>query len=359
MLPSSQGETIIQAIDPKSVQKITSSQVVVDLQTAVKELVENSLDARATVIDVKFKDYGLESFEVSDDGCGIREEDLETVALNHHTSKISSFDDLARVKTFGFRGEALSSLCALAKVTMQSSTAKTEPKGWSLEFDLMGKVISKKPCSRPRGTTVNVQSLFHNLPVRRKQFSKDCKKHFAHAQTLLQAYGLITTNLSLNVSNHPAKGNKTYQFQTKCNDQVKQNFSNVFTPKACSLVIDLVLSFKVKPDRTVLRALGVSLDETSEDFGTVVSVTGLMSRPAHGQGRNSPDRQFYYINGRPFSPSKISKCVNEVYKQFNTNQYPVIVANFTLPSDSYDLNIDPNKRSIFLHSEGNLVEALR
>ncbi|KAA1082571.1 hypothetical protein PGT21_007215 [Puccinia graminis f. sp. tritici] len=355
----SQGAATIRAIDSHSVQKITSSQVVVDLQTAVKELVENSLDAGATIIDVKFKNYGLESFEVSDNGTGIREQDLDTVGLNHHTSKISSFDDLAQVKTFGFRGEALSSLCALAKVTVQSATAATEPRGWILEFDKMGKVTSKKTCSRPKGTTVNVQSLFHNLPVRRKQFSKDFKKHFAHAQTWLQAYGLISTNLSLNVSNHPAKGSKTFQFQTKCNSQIKQNFSNIFTPKACNMMVDLELRFKVKPDRTVLRALGLPIDSTSEDLGTTVLVKGLMSRPAHGQGRNSPDRQFYYINGRPFTPSKISKCVNEVYKQFNTNQYPVLLANFILPSDSYDLNIDPNKRSIFLHSEGNLIEALR
>ncbi|KAH9458167.1 hypothetical protein MJO28_005235 [Puccinia striiformis f. sp. tritici] len=356
---SSQGAATIYAIDSKSIQKITSSQVVVDLQTAVKELVENSLDAGATAIDVKFKNYGLESFEVSDNGTGIREEDLDTVGLNHHTSKLSSFDDLAQVTTFGFRGEALSSLCALAKVTVQSATGATEPRGWMLEFDKMGKVTSKKTCSRPRGTTVNVQSLFHNLPVRRKQFSKDYKKHFAHAQTWLQAYGLISTNLSLNVSNHPAKGSKTFQFQTKGNSQIKQNFSNIFTPKACNLMIDLELSFNVHPDRTVLRSLGLPLDSTSEELGTSVSVKGLMSRPAHGQGRNAPDRQFYFINGRPFTPSKISKCVNEAYKQFNTNQYPVIVANFILPPDCYDLNIDPNKRSIFLHSEGNLIEALR
>jgi len=278
----SQGGATISAIDSISIQKITSSQVVVDLQTAVKELVENSLDAGATAIDVKFKNYGLESFEVSDNGTGIREEDLDTVGLNHHTSKLSSFEDLAQVKTFGFRGEALSSLCALAKVTLQSATAATEPRGWILEFDKMGKVTSKKTCSRPRGTTINVQSLFHNLPVRRKQFSKDYKKHFAHAQTWLQAYGLISTNLSLNVSNHPAKGSKTFQFQTKSNSHIKQNFSNIFTPKACNLMIELDLSFKVMPDRTVIRALGLPLDSVSEENNSFGERTDVSSCPWPG-----------------------------------------------------------------------------
>ncbi|KAI9622898.1 hypothetical protein H4Q26_014837 [Puccinia striiformis f. sp. tritici PST-130] len=373
---SSQGAATIYAIDSKSIQKITSSQVVVDLQTAVKELVENSLDAGATAIDVKFKNYGLESFEVSDNGTGIREEDLDTVGLNHHTSKLSSFDDLAQVTTFGFRGEALSSLCALAKVTVQSATGATEPRGWMLEFDKMGKVTSKKTCSRPRGTTVNVQSLFHNLPVRRKQFSKDYKNILP---MLRPGCKPMDSYLRTSVST-----SKTFQFQTKGNSQIKQNFSNIFTPKACNLMIDLELSFNVHPDRTVLRSLGLPLDSTSEELGTSVSVKGLMSRPAHGQGRNAPDRQFYFINGRPFTPSKVSslnvihaypsirdrwpelsmlptdfKMCQRSLQAVHTNQYPVIVANFILPPDCYDLNIDPNKRSIFLHSEGNLIEALR
>ncbi|KNZ50637.1 hypothetical protein VP01_431g11 [Puccinia sorghi] len=384
------GATISAAIDSNSIQKITSSQVVVDLQTAVKELVENSLDAGATAIDVKFKNYGLESFEVSDNGTGIREDDLGTVGLNHHTSKLSSFEDLAQVKTFGFRGEALSSLCALAKVTLQSATAASEPRGWILEFDKMGKVTSKKTCSRPVGI-ISIRSAY--LEERRSMFnlySTICPYGGSSSLRITRSISLmlkpgckpmdsyprtsVSTSLIIQLKGIDSLSffflSKTFQFQTKSNSHIKQNFSNIFTPKACNLMIELDLSFKVMPDRTVIRALGLPVDSVSEDLGTTVVVKGLMSRPAHGQGRNSPDRQFYYINGRPFTPSKvnrrscamipqISKCVNEAYKQFNTNQYPVILANFILPPDSYDLNIDPNKRSIFLHSESNLIEALR
>ncbi|KAG0143804.1 hypothetical protein CROQUDRAFT_660779 [Cronartium quercuum f. sp. fusiforme G11] len=356
----SQSSTI-RAIDANSVHKITSAQVVVDLPTAVKELLENSLDAGATAIEVRFKEYGLEGLEVVDNGSGISEADLSTVALNHHTSKLAAFEDLEKLNTFGFRGEALSSLCALSKVKLQTSTAETEPKGWTIEFDKLGNITSKKVCSRPRGTTITINSLFYTLPVRQKQFAKDYKKHFAQAQTLLQAYGLISTNLNLKVSNQPAKGPKVFQFQTQPNANIRQNFANIFTVKASQSVIDFELNLRVSPDKMILKALALSQDDGSEPEAvwTAVKVEGLISKPAHGQGRTSADRQFFYINGRPFAPSKVAKCVNEIYKQFNTNQYPVVLANFLLSPDAYDLNIDPNKRTVFLHSEQNLIEALK
>lgn len=103
----------IKPIDGKSVHQICSGQVVLSLSTAVKELIENSVDAGATTIDLRLKDYGVDLIEVSDNGCGVEEENFEGLALKHHTSKIQEFADLTQVETFGFRGEALSSLCAL------------------------------------------------------------------------------------------------------------------------------------------------------------------------------------------------------------------------------------------------------
>ncbi|KAF7243031.1 Mismatch repair endonuclease PMS2, partial [Varanus komodoensis] len=103
----------INPIDRKSVHRICSGQVVLNLCTAVKELVENSIDAGATNIEVKLKDYGTELFEVADNGCGVEEENFTGLTLKHYTSKIQDFSDLTHVETFGFRGEALSSLCAL------------------------------------------------------------------------------------------------------------------------------------------------------------------------------------------------------------------------------------------------------
>lgn len=103
----------IKAIDQRSVHQICSGQVILSLATAVKELVENSIDSGANIVEIKLKDYGMDSIEVHDNGFGIQEKDFEVLARKHCTSKLRDFSDLAIVETFGFRGEALSSLCAL------------------------------------------------------------------------------------------------------------------------------------------------------------------------------------------------------------------------------------------------------
>ncbi|XP_069342686.1 mismatch repair endonuclease PMS2 isoform X14 [Eulemur rufifrons] len=165
----------IKPIDRKSVHQICSGQVVLSLSTAVKELVENSVDAGATNIDLRLKDYGVDLIEVSDNGCGVEEENFEGLTLKHHTSKIQEFADLTQVETFGFRGEALSSLCALSDVSI--STCHTSAKvGTRLVFDHNGKIIQKTPYPRPKGTTVSVQQLFYTLPVRHKEFQRNIKK---------------------------------------------------------------------------------------------------------------------------------------------------------------------------------------
>nr|XP_024213969.2 putative postmeiotic segregation increased 2-like protein 3 isoform X2 [Pan troglodytes]XP_054511698.1 putative postmeiotic segregation increased 2-like protein 3 isoform X2 [Pan troglodytes] len=165
----------IKPIDRKSVHQICSGPVVLSLSTAVKELVENSLDAGATNIDLKLKDYGVDLIVVSDNGCGVEEENFEGLTLKHHTCKIQEFADLTEVETFGFRGEALSSLCALSDVTISTCLASVKV-GTRLVFDHDGKIIQKTPYPHPRGTTVSVKQLFSTLPVRHKEFQRNIKK---------------------------------------------------------------------------------------------------------------------------------------------------------------------------------------
>nr|XP_054543255.1 putative postmeiotic segregation increased 2-like protein 2 [Pan troglodytes] len=165
----------IKPIDRKSVHQICSGPVVLSLSTAVKELVENSLDAGATNIDLKLKDYGVDLIEVSDNGCGVEEENFEGLTLKHHTCKIQEFADLTEVETFGFQGEALSSLCALSDVTISTCHASAKV-GTRLVFDHDGKIIQKTPYPHPRGTTVSVKQLFSAPPVRHKEFQRNIKK---------------------------------------------------------------------------------------------------------------------------------------------------------------------------------------
>ena len=140
----------IKALEGRTVHQIQSGQVIVDLNSVVKELVENSLDAGATSVEVRFKNNGLEFIEVQDNGDGVSSEDYETIALKHHTSKLDNYDGLSSLQTFGFRGEALSSLCAVSDVHIVTARANEAPKGTRLQFETSGKLKSTQVVS---GTT--------------------------------------------------------------------------------------------------------------------------------------------------------------------------------------------------------------
>ncbi|KAI0742215.1 hypothetical protein C8Q80DRAFT_1220949 [Daedaleopsis nitida] len=352
----------IKALDSGSVHKISSGQVVVDLQTAVKELVENSLDAGATNLEVRFKEYGLQAFEVIDNGSGIPPEDYDYIALKHHTSKLASFSDLETVGTFGFRGEALSSLCALAdSVSVTTATAAEAPAGTVVEFERTGRAKSKRgKAARQRGTTVVVTGLFKPLPVRRKELERNAKREFGKALTLLHAYALVpcaqeNKGVRLSVSNSVG-GRKSLQLRTDGTASTRASVSALWGPKALENLVELDLCFSVEVEAAVLRRMGrMQVDQSSNE----VKVRGLISKFAVGCGRTGTDRQFFFVNGRPCAPSKVQKAFNEVYRSFNATQSPFIIADFMLPTNSCDINVSPDKRTILLHSESNLIQALR
>ncbi|KAH9886499.1 hypothetical protein C8Q73DRAFT_748955 [Cubamyces lactineus] len=354
----------IKVLDGGSIHRITSGQVVVDLQTAVKELVENSLDAGATTIEVRFKNYGLESFEVIDNGSGIAPADYDSIALKHHTSKLSSFTDLEAVTTFGFRGEALSSLCALAEsVSVTTATAAEAPVGTVIEFERTGKTKERKgKAARQRGTTVTVSGLFKPLPVRRKELERNAKREFGKALTLLHAYALVpcakeNKGVRLTVTNQAPGGKKSVQLRTEGVPSTRASVSAIWGPKTLDSLVDLELAFNVEVEAAVLRRLGKMRDDDGNT--NEMKVRGLVSKFAVGCGRNGTDRQFFFVNGRPCAPSKVQKAFNEVYRSFNATQSPFIIADFILPTNSCDINVSPDKRTILLHSENNLVQALK
>ncbi|CEH11845.1 DNA mismatch repair protein-MLH2/PMS1/Pms2 family [Ceraceosorus bombacis] len=396
----------IQAIPRSAVHRITSGQVVLDLQGALKELIENALDAGATNIEVRFKDYGGDSIEVIDNGSGIDPTNYDGVGLKHHTSKLASFDDLTSVSTFGFRGEAISSLCALAKVQFLTATKETAPVGTVLELGADGSLRDKRGKSaRQRGTTVIVQDLFASLPVRRREFERNLKREYAKAQSVLQAYALICKGARWSVSNTPKGGRKTpvLSLQSPVGPgYMLSNVSTLFGAKTAQTLMPMNLELRisgsmrslrrpmaaqtcrVRKRRRVSRAGSDAVngpcsgseaadsetdeeddsqdrqDENSEDDDlSVIRVTGLISKPQIGQGRASTDRQNLYLNGRPWDNACIIRAFNEVYRSFNTNQSPLLAANFEVPGSRYDVNVSPDKRTLLIHDETLVTEQLK
>uniref|UniRef100_A0A2R8ZLB8 PMS1 homolog 2, mismatch repair system component n=1 Tax=Pan paniscus TaxID=9597 RepID=A0A2R8ZLB8_PANPA len=247
----------IKPIDRKSVHQICSGQVVLSLSTAVKELVENSLDAGATNIDLKLKDYGVDLIEVSDNGCGVEEENFEGLTLKHHTSKIQEFADLTQVETFGFRGEALSSLCALSDVTISTCHASAKV-GTRLMFDHNGKIIQKTPYPRPRGTTVSVQQLFSTLPVRHKEFQRNIKKEYAKMVQVLHAYCVISAGIRVSCTNQLGQGKRQPVVCTGGSPNIKENIGSVFGQKQLQSLIPFV---QLPPSDSVCEEYGLSCSD--------------------------------------------------------------------------------------------------
>ncbi|KAG9476896.1 mismatch repair endonuclease PMS2 [Eleutherodactylus coqui] len=343
----------IKPIDRKSVHQICSGQVVLSLATAVKELLENSIDAGATSIDIKLKEYGAELIEVSDNGCGVEEHNFEGLTLKHHTSKLQDFSDLVHVETFGFRGEALSSLCALSDLSI-FTCHKSAKVGTRLVFDQNGKIIQKSLLPRQQGTTVCIQQLFYTLPVRHKEFQRNTKKEFAKMVQVLQAYCIISTGVRINCTNQVGQGKRTpIVCSSGTLSSMKENIGAVFGQKQLQ---NLIPFEQLPPSESVCEEYGLTNADILAGFYTI---TGYISQCDHGVGRSSTDRQFYYINQRPCDPAKVIKIVNEVYHSFNRHQYPFVVLNICVNSECVDINVTPDKRQILLQEEKLLLAILK
>lgn len=334
----------IKAIDKQAVHRICSGQVVLDLATAVKELLENCVDAGATCIDIKLKEYGSELIEVSDNGTGVAPMDREKMMLKYHTSKLSGFDDLVELRTFGFRGEALSSLCAMAHVSV-ATRVQGEECGAKLEYDSDGVLVQQSPVARSVGTTVAVRDLFHSLPVRYKEFKKNLKRDYSRLISILQAYALISTNVRFVCTNQVGNSSRSVILATQPGGtkSIRDNVYSIYGRKVSDSLIEIVND---KGDNADIR------------------IEGIVSSTKAGMGKNSADRRFFFVNGRPVDFSKANACLIETYKMYSSpavsaNSKPMGIINLMLPLDSYDVNVTPDKRKVFMHNESQVIRMLQ
>ncbi|KFY59606.1 hypothetical protein V496_05641 [Pseudogymnoascus sp. VKM F-4515 (FW-2607)] len=345
----------IKAIEGRTIHQIQSGQVIVDLCSVVKELVENSLDAGASSIEVRFKNQGLESIEVHDNGAGITAQNYETIALKHYTSKLATYADLTTLHTFGFRGEALSSLCALSDFTVTTCTAEDAPKGTKLDFEVSGKLRGRSVVAAQKGTTVTVENLFNNLPVRRRELERNIKREWNRVVTVLGQYACIQTGVKITVTQQAGKGKKTTVFATKGNPTTRENIANVFGAKTLVALVPLDLNLELEPTSGPSQRWS-----TQDDGGTKeIRIVGHISKPISGEGRQLPDKQMFFVNSRPCGLPQVAKAFNEVYKSYNNNQSPFIFANIELDTHLYDVNVSPDKRTIMLHEQNSMLEQLK
>ncbi|KAJ6646838.1 Mismatch repair endonuclease PMS2 [Pseudolycoriella hygida] len=355
----------IQPIHSTTVHKICSGQVVLNLATAVKELVENALDASATIIEVKLRDHGIESIEVCDNGEGVEESNFGGLTAKYHTSKLREFSDLECVETFGFRGEALSSLCALSKMVITTRHCKADY-GTRLELDESGAITKKEICARQTGTTVQLTNLFGTLPVRKKEFTRNIKKEFVKMCQILQGYCLVATGVRIICTNQNQNGPRSIVMATNGGRSVMDNISAIFGTKQVFDVLQIVPPTEI--DELLIKNIleefepsvgSDAINNLSEADLKRFTIDGWISTCHHGSGRSSKDRQFVFINSRPCEPKKIIKIVNEIYHRYNSNQSPFLYLNIEVQRSDVDVNVTPDKRQLMVNNENILLLILK
>ncbi|KAK2196147.1 bifunctional MutL [Babesia duncani] len=324
---------------------IRSLQVIGDVKSVVKELVENALDAGATEIEVKLVNHGTSLIQVSDNGHGIHEKNFEMLALKHTTSKIQHFNDLfSTLNTFGFRvptllydikiqGEALNAIANLSNLEIETRTQESDL-GWLLKYDKEGKLSDKNVVSTRIGTIVRCSGLFSEYPVRLNSLMKTQRSQSTSTASLLLQYALLNYRTRFNLIN-VSSGTK---------------ISNLFTSSgACENIREAAK--EIFGTKLINQTFDINIETNNW------SLTGLISSSTFNH--QVKDMQFFFINGRPIDDvRKIRKCIIEVYKRFSSRHHLMYILNLVTAACNIDINVAPDKRQAFLLTEDDVIEHL-
>lgn len=340
-------------LDNASAHQIHANQCIQSLSMAVKELIENSLDASALNIRITVRNYGKDSIECWDDGSGIDKSQFSSVALGHHTSKLRSIEQLSDLNTYGFRGEALNSLCSISS-SVAICTCTKPPLASFLQLDSEGRLAGENTTTRDsRGTTVTVKELFKRLPVRWKHWTKTSfKREWIKCIAVVMEYSLVVSdNVSLSLENITNGENKKEIINCRPNPNLKK-FQDESLPEfvfeSLKYSIMTVFGLRFFKSLTTLH-LSNSTPSKYSNKGPRMEISGYISFP--GQGRSAPDRQFFSLNRRPCSLPKWNRLINEVFRRNHPTQYPCFILRLKLEPGSFDINVTPDKRVVLLHSE--------
>uniref|UniRef100_A0A2K5QH59 PMS1 homolog 1, mismatch repair system component n=1 Tax=Cebus imitator TaxID=2715852 RepID=A0A2K5QH59_CEBIM len=322
-----------------TIRLLSSSQIITSVVSVVKELIENSLDAGATSIDVKLENYGFDKIEVRDNGEGIKAADAPVMAMKYYTSKINSHEDLENLTTYGFRGEALGSICCVAEVLI---TTRTAADNFSTQYvlDGSGHILSQKPSHLGQGTTVTALRLFKNLPVRKQFYStaKKCKDEIKKIQDLLMSYGILKPDLRI-VFVH----NKAVIWQKSRVSGHKMALMSVLG----TAVMNNMESFEYHSEDSQIYLSGF-LPKCDADH----SFTSL----------STPERSFIFINSRPVHQKDILKLIRHHYNlkclKESTRLYPIFFLKIDVPTADVDVNLTPDKSQVLLQNKESVLIAL-
>jgi DNA mismatch repair protein MutL len=309
---------VIHVLDEVTANQIAAGEVVERPVNAVKELVENAVDAGASSIEVEIADGGMTYIRVTDDGCGMTEEDAKLSVIRHATSKISSVDNIYHIASLGFRGEALPSIASVSRATI-TTRRHEDVEGTALEMT-GGEITEVKPAGAPAGTTVEVRDLFYNVPARKK-FLKSERTESSRINSMVGKLSLANPDIAFRLIN-----NGRTVIETPGNGRLVDVISALYGTKTAGEMLPV------------------------EEEGENIALEGLISKPS--LLKSSRQYQTIIINRRVVESAVVSKAVDNAYHSLlPKNGYPLMVLSFQVPPESIDVNVHPQKREIKFSDE--------
>lgn len=309
---------MIQVLDQDTINQIAAGEVIERPAAVVKELVENAIDAGATAVTIEIKEGGLSFIRITDNGSGIAKDEIATAFLRHATSKIQSKEDLLTVKSLGFRGEALSSIAAVAQVEL--ITRRPEDITGARYEIAGGKEKEWQEIGCPEGTTFVVRNLFYNTPARRK-FLKTKTTEGGYVQELVLRYSLAHADIRF----HYIADGRT-RLQTSGDGKLKTNIFYNFGPDITKCMVEV------------------------EESRQGMTLSGYIGKPELSRG----NRMFmnYFVNGRYIKSKVITSAIEHAYKNYMmSRRYPFTALNLTIDSSFLDVNVHPAKMEVRFTNE--------
>ncbi|GGU60514.1 DNA mismatch repair protein MutL [Pseudomonas laurentiana] len=307
----------IELLSPRLANQIAAGEVVERPASVIKELLENSLDSGARRIDVEVEQGGVKLLRVRDDGSGISADDLPLALARHATSKIRDLEDLERVMSLGFRGEALASISSVARLTLTSRTRDAD-QAWQVETEGRDMAPRVQPAAHPVGTSVEVRDLFFNTPARRK-FLKTEKTEFDHLQEVIKRLALARFDVAF----HLRHNGKTLLSLHEANDDVAR------ARRVAAVCGPAFLE----------QALPIEIERNG------LHLWGWVGLPTFS--RSQADLQYFFVNGRAVRDKLVAHAVRQAYRDVLFNgRHPTFVLFFEVDPTGVDVNVHPTKHEV-------------
>ena len=312
-------------LDDLTINKIAAGEVIERPASVVKEMVENSIDAGAKNITVEIKNGGISLIKITDDGCGMAEDDMEIAFERHATSKIRKADDLETITTMGFRGEALASIASISNVEMISKRQEDET-GHRIVIEA-GKILDKSEVGAPVGTSITVKNLFFNTPVRYKFLKKDFTEA-GYIEDVITRIALVNKDVAIKLINT----GRTI-IQTNGSGNFQSVIYSIYGKDIASGIMDV--------------------DYTYED----IRVTGVVGKPEIA--RNTRAHQLYFVNNRYIKDKNLTAAADQAYKGIIPGgKHGFLILNIEMSPKKVDVNVHPAKLEVRFEEEGKVFKAV-